>query len=70
MRSVKSSDRSMEIGARPPSNQYSRTASENDHLAIACYTFALIYTIIIDMLVKLVANYHKALVLRLPLSNP
>ena len=48
VRSVWSSDR-----AEPLSDKYSRTASENDHLAIACYTLTLIYTIIIDILVKI-----------------
>ena len=65
---MRSSDRSTEPGGQPLSDQCSRIASDNDHLAIACYTFTLIYTILIDMLVKQVASCHKALVFWLPLG--
>ena len=46
---AESSDRSTEPGGSPLSDQYSRTASDNDHLAIAYYILNLIYTIIIDV---------------------
>ena len=68
VRSVQSSDRSPETESL--SDKYSRKASDNDHLAIACYTLTLTYTIIICWLNKLLRSCYTVLVVQLPFFYP